>query len=465
MEPFAVRGFNPCESLLRHSPEQLRTFIRRMKTLRMNTIIIHYDYGWTRYKDIILEECRKAGIDIILMTFGPRTFYGLTGWKTQWFAKNEEGKPWFTEPACELHPCAFEPEAREAFRAGAVKWLKSLPPEIKHVHMRAGDGIYFCKCEKCRDLPEYEKWQPFVDIFTEAVLSCRPDLKFETDVYYGRYRIPEHHDAFHKMSSIMYDTFYRHPFYELGSCRDTVNTELMQYADPQHIGDAVTPCDFHLKRLREWTKTFPEKVYIHENCMGQSYCGVFQRGTGAYLKDLRLYRELGVQGVCYEAYEPGYASFERNFRILADAMYDLDSVSYEPSELEKILPETGMKLFCTDPAFPLEKYLSDPIELQQVKYYRAFQTGLTPEIFRNYLSFYIEHQERFDPLFTAFFMAKWGKLYHQLSFDGLSERTLDMLSYQKLWDFMEKIPLSEDPREVTLECCRDLLEKVREYRN
>ena len=39
---FAVRGFNPCESLLRHTPEQLRRFIRRMKDLDFNTIIIHY---------------------------------------------------------------------------------------------------------------------------------------------------------------------------------------------------------------------------------------------------------------------------------------------------------------------------------------------------------------------------------------------------------------------------------------
>ena len=40
---FSVRGFNPCESLLRHTPEQLRRFIRRMKQLNFNTIIIHYD--------------------------------------------------------------------------------------------------------------------------------------------------------------------------------------------------------------------------------------------------------------------------------------------------------------------------------------------------------------------------------------------------------------------------------------
>ena len=92
MEPFAVRGFNPCESLLRHTPEQLRRFIRRMKTLKMNTIIIHYDYGWTRYKDLILEACAASDINIILMTFGPRTFFRYSNWKKEWFAKDPAGK-------------------------------------------------------------------------------------------------------------------------------------------------------------------------------------------------------------------------------------------------------------------------------------------------------------------------------------------------------------------------------------
>ena len=62
-EPFAVRGFNPCESLLRHTPEQLRRFIRRMKTLNFNTIIIHYDYGWKRYR--VLDESLDLAYEIL----------------------------------------------------------------------------------------------------------------------------------------------------------------------------------------------------------------------------------------------------------------------------------------------------------------------------------------------------------------------------------------------------------------
>ena len=114
MEPFAIRGFNPCESLLRHTPEQLRRFIRRMKTLKMNTIIIHYDYGWKRYKDLILEECAASDINIILMTFGPRTFFRYSNWKKEWFAKDLTGRPYCSNLECETYPCRFEKEALDA---------------------------------------------------------------------------------------------------------------------------------------------------------------------------------------------------------------------------------------------------------------------------------------------------------------------------------------------------------------
>ena len=136
-DPFAVRGFNMCESLLRHTPEQLRRFLRRMKGLGLNSLIVHYDYGWRRYREIILEECRNAGVEITLMTFGPRTFFSLMPWSESWFAKDETGRPFTRRLECETQPCPFAPGALDAFEEGAYLWLKQLPPEIKRVHMRA----------------------------------------------------------------------------------------------------------------------------------------------------------------------------------------------------------------------------------------------------------------------------------------------------------------------------------------
>ena len=457
MNTFAVRGFNLCESILRHSPEQLRTFIRRMKNLRMNTLIVHYDYGWKRYHELIMEECAAAGVEITLMTFGPRTFFAYTPWKKQWFAKNQDGIPFSDKLECETFPCRFEAEALAAYHYGAERWLKSLPLQIKRVHMRASDGLMFCQCEKCRPLLDHEKWQPFIEIFMEAVANVRSDLAFETDVYVRRYNIPENQAPFQSMSRIMYDTFYRHPFYPIGSEKDVINREnLLLGAATEKNPDAPTPNSYHLNRLKEWTTAFPGKTYIHENAMGQSLFGTFQHNTGVLLKDQRLYRKLNVQGICYEAYEPGYSGFEDMFKTLSTAMIDPNAVDYEPSALETCLTQSRMRLFCDEPDFPLEKYISDPFQLRQASLYREFQCALSPVLFRKYLDFAFEFPERLDPLMIGFGIAKAGLVFRKIRFENLSPEAKDCISRRKLWDFMEDIPLTESPLAV----CWTLLEEL-----
>ncbi len=442
---FLIRGFNPCESLLRHTPEQLRRFIRRMRDLQMNTIIIHYDYGWKRYRDLILEETEKAGIEITLMTFGPRTFWGYTDWKLEWFARKEDGTAFTRELECETHPCRFQREGLEAFVYGAKEWLKSLPSWITRVHMRAADGLNYCRCEQCRCLPEQEKWQPFIEAFVNAVLEIRPDLKFETDVYVKRYNIPENPSAHRKMHRIMYDTFWRQYHVPIGM--ESWNKEVMQYLATEKNPDADSPNVYHANRLKEWCVRMPGKVYVHENAMQQSLQGVFQHNTGVMLKDLELYRWLGVRGVCYEAYEPGYASFAKHFEILAKAMVDIENAKdYQETELEKELRSNWqMGRFCDDPGFPLEKFIDDPLERTHIEHFRRCFVEPSLQAYRDYVNFAFEHEERFDAIFIGFFNAKWGMYKGKLDFSEVSEEARYMLSHRKLWDFMEKIPADKDP--------------------
>lgn len=457
MKPFEIRGFNPCESLLRHTPEQLRRFIRRMKKLNMNTIIIHYDYGWKRYRDLILEECRAAGVNIILMTFGPRTFLSYSDWKHSYFAKNTNGEPFTKRLECETYPCCFEPEALAAYAYGARQWLKELPPEIKHVHMRAADGLMFCQCPKCRALPQNEKWQPFVDIFTQAVLEVRSDLKFETDVYVKRYRIPEKAQAFQQMTNIMYDTFYRKPTHTLANCTFPDPELAKEAADAilEKEVDADSANTYHFKRLQEWSRAFPQKVYVHENAMIQGSFGVFQHGTWSYLQDLETFRKLGLQGVCYEAYEPGYSNFEEMFEILAKALNG-EEVNYQPTETELLLRSQSGEFVGCD--FPAEKYLTDPVKLKHALYYRDFIRNPDAKAYRALLTLALENEDVLDPLFIGFRGATYGMAEGKLTFDRkqLSPAAADLLSRRKLWDFMEEIPLNEDPYKI----CRDLMTEL-----
>ena len=455
-ELFAVRGFNPCESLLRHTPEELRRFIRRMKSLDFNTVIIHYDYGWKRYRDLILEECRKAGVEITLMTFGPRTFFKYGNWKKEYAARKEDGS-FFTEILeCETYPCRFAPGALEAFEEGARAWLAELPPEIRRIHMRAADGRDLCRCPRCRVLPFQERWNPFVERFVRAVQEKRPDLKFESDVYTLRYDLPENRQVWEAMSRIMFDTFPRTPTFPLGSGEDRKSRGVIRKA----YGSGNEPEDLTantamLRKLEEWNRAFPGKVYIHENVMKQGYCGNFQYGTLSYLEDLKTLRTLGVQGVCFEAYEPGYGGFAGLFDLLAKAMKG-EEVSYTPCELDRIARERAMDWFCDEPDVPLERYITDPLLLKSQQFYQKRVTGLSPAFFRAYVTFALENADKLDALFIGFVQARNHLRAGKVTFRNLSPEAEKMLRSRKLWDFMEEIPADEDPRAV----CRGLIEEL-----
>ena len=460
MEPFAVRGFNPCESLLRHTPEQLRRFLRRMKTLNMNTIIIHYDYGWQRHKELILEECAAANINIILMTFGPRTFLNYSNWKKEWFAKDENGKPYCDRLECETYPCRYQPEALEAYAYGAREWLKSLPPQIKHVHMRAADGIMFCQCEKCRMITDHEKWQPFVDIFAEAVMDVRPDLAFETDIYVKRYHIPGNHVPFRNMKNIMYDTFYRSTHYPIGY--GEYESPALEWAKTVYDTDSTSrsPNEYHLARLKEWTSTFPGKVYIHENSMAQGLHGTFTHATGVNLKDLKLYRELGVQGVCYEAYEPAYVNFADMFEVVARALNG-EEVEWQETAVEKFLRENRPEFTWNGiPDEFFDKMIPNPVLRQHYKYYRNHWNNPTLKNAKEYMKFLFEHEDTLDPINAGHGIITAGPRTKAYFYPDMTPVEKDFLTRRKLWDFMEDIPMDQDPIKVCKELIFGMLDRA-----
>lgn len=464
MESFAIRGFNPCESLLRHTPEQLRRFIRRMKTLNMNTIIIHYDYGWNRYKDLIMEECAAANVNIILMTFGPRTFLSYSPWKKEWFAKDPDGNPYTDRLECETYPCRYQPEVLEAYAYGARQWLKSLPPQIKHVHMRAADGIMFCQCEKCRLLTEHERWQPFVDIFADAVMDVRPDLGFETDVYVKRYHIPENHVPFQNMKNIMYDTFYRSTHYPIGfTGYRSQGLEWAKCTYDTDVDTSLTANHYHYNRMKEWTSTFPGKTYIHENAMGQSLFGLFTHSTTVNLKDLEIYRDLGIQGVCYEAYEPAYVNFAEMFEVLAKAMNG-EKVDWKPTATEDYYRNKSITYTWQEAADEAEiDSLPDltPDQKENIKLYWKFGREHSLKNARDYWKYLVDRKDSLDFIFAGCSIARTGLSEKAgYCYPELTPVEKDFLTRRKLWDFMEDIPMDQDPVQVCENIVTGLLDKA-----
>ena len=427
MTPFAIRGFNMCESLLRHSPEQLRTFFRRMKTLELNTVIIHYDYGWKYYRELIQKECAENGINITLMTFGPRTFFSLAGGEKKHFAKDENGIPFTDYPECETHPCFSDPEALTVFCRGAEMWLRSLPKEIRRVHMRAGDGILFCRCPACRGKNIPDLWHPFVAGFIRAAKKIRPDLELESDVYYSRYNLPSDCSAYDGLDGIMFDPFPRSPLYPLDG------------------GDAAPETHRMLsEKLQMWCRRFPGKVYIHENAMKQGFFGIFQHGTAAALQDLKLFRSLGVAGVCYEAYEPAYRSFSGMFETLAGKLAGRHTeIAADP--IADWCCDNGVQQWCSSVSHAPERFLAPGDDLEYAKLICEAHSGvINCAFFRRYAEFVLARRERFDWIYGCFTLARRGRLAGTLQFRELSPDAGAFVRRKKLWDFLEELPSKND---------------------
>ena len=116
------------------------------------------------------------------------------------------------------------------------------------------------------------------------------------------------------------------------------------------------------------------------------------------------------------------------------------------------MPESNMKYFCTSPAFPLEKHL-DEIQCDLVRFHLDAQKGLTATQFRQLVEFEWNHENLLDPVLVGYAAARSGMASGTLGFKGLSEQASDFISRRKLWDFMEEIPLEDDPRDI----CRKLI--------
>ncbi len=465
MSTFRIRGLNLVESVLRHDEGQLRRFIRRMKDLHLNTLMTYYDYGWSRYGKLIIEETSFAGVDLCLAVFAPRTFFSYAGWRAEWSAKNPDGSAKFNKLECETKPCRFEPEAMEAYKFGVEQWLSQLPPEIKHVHIRSGDGIQFCECPRCKNLPAQEQWQPFLDAFAEVLLEIRPQLSFEVDVYVKRYQLPEQFAAQRRASRIMFDTFGRQGFVPLG--KKSWNTDVMSLYVSEPYPNDYSPNEYLCDKLREWNTELPKKVYVHENLMGQGLLSINQHNTGVLLEDLKTYREIGVQGVAYEAYEPGFEHFAEQISILSQAMNDIKFADeYIPDELEKELTGGGwrMSMFCNDIAFPVDKYIKDPVVRQHIKNYRDFLNNPNTKHLRKLVEFVFENDKRFDFLFAGFHGCDYARVVGNVDFSDASEHSQFMLAHRKLWDFMETIPADANPRSITRELILDAVAHAKDRR-
>ncbi len=412
---FSIRGVNPCESLSRHTPEQLKKFIDRCGRWRFNTIIIHTQYGYWKNRKLIEEECAKRGIEQVFYTYYNLAFckYNIR----EDFARREDGSiiPKGDKLECADRLCVSNPEGLARYRRGLVEYLAE-HPELDDMMFATSDDFDYCRCGKCVKLDPVAQCEVLFNDFFDAASDRRRELL----LYYLRYHLPGDLNRVKKLDKIMFDT---HPRDREFSLKDpegkSVSREpgLMATVDKRAAGCS---CNTYLyDRLRDWREAYPGKLYVFENFMMQCMYGVPTFNLKVYLQDLRDFATLGIDGVVYEAFEPGINGMLPVLNQVSRAMWDLKKDwSLTPAE-ENDRPDYA------------EFY-------RLVGIYRREKSPASYIALMDYL-FSRPDREEFDYRYIGF-NALWN-VQKKHGFFQIGDPVADLfLSTHKLWDFMEKTP-------------------------
>ena len=88
--------------------------------------------------------------------------------------------------------------------------------------------------------------------------------------------------------------------------------------------------------------------------------------------------------------------------------------------------------------------------------FRRFWLAPDFEIFREFLEFAFEYEGKLDFIYTGSIILKNYYRNRIIKYASLEPEEKDFLTRRKLWDFMEDIPSSQDPRKV----CKNLIETL-----
>ena len=443
---FAIRGLNPCESLARHTDEQITTLIDRMGRWRMNTLIIHSNYGFLSRRQIILRETQKRGIEIVHYTYSNLCF--LEGMPARYFAKDEHGEPKWQSLQCETRLCVSDAAGLGQYRHNVRKYLAGHPDYTRMLFCTA-DGGELCQCKKCRDLGPMAQWQAIFDPFFDEAQESR---HLEMLSYVQRFRVPTDRARISRLDRVLFDTHLRFPRTPLGQAHEWMKQGLRHCYPPEFdpICDARgdQPINqYLLDRLVDWRAAFTGQLYVFENLMIQGLWGCPRPNTSIYLEDLRTFKKLGLNEVVYEAFEPGIKPFLPTFEAIAQMQWDLE-YPYQRDALEERYVSEG----ATDGDFLAAHPGHEKWAELRGNYPRSELAGLlyryhrdpSAAICREVLNYILNHPERedFDWIYVAHAAlkkaAKLGVLEPRNPEEG------DFLNLKKLWDFQERYSPGRD---------------------
>src|SRR5690606_36736859 len=142
----------------------------------------------------------------------------------------------------------------------------------------------------------------------DVVRSLQKGLKLHYLSYVWRYQVPRRPRMLAQLDGVMFDTHQRYRWRPIGEAHDlTEYNRLEAQADPRA---AEVPLNVYLhEQLRAWREVCAGELYVFENLMLHGSISCPQPYTPQMLADLDLFERERVDGVIYEAFEPGIAGF------------------------------------------------------------------------------------------------------------------------------------------------------------
>ena len=175
---------------------------------------------------------------------------------------------------------------------------------------------------------------------------------------------------------------------------------------------------------------------------------------------MKLFRSLGVAGVCYEAYEPGYRGFAGMFETLAKGLSGKDSAS-TADRVADWCCMNGVQMWCNAVSHAPERFMEPGQDLEYAKLICEAHSGvINASFYRRYADFVLSNRERFDWIYGCFTFARRGQLAGTLKFENLSPVARDFSRRKKLWDFLEDLPPGSDYPTTVEKIVKELCSKA-----
>lgn len=472
----SIRGINICESLLRHTPEQIESLLDRMAAWKFNTLLIHDAYGFRKYGALISSLCADRSIRLVHYLQTSLVF--LEGVSPDRFAKNASGDP-LTPTLCnESRLCVSDPVSVECFREGARRFFSKVPGDhLSTWLLMDADGYGYCQCANCARLGPVEQWNRLFPIAIDEARATGKPLVFWYLSYVWRYRLPADLRPFDHVEAVLFDTHQRCRWAPMGEPHAlSVFNELEAEADPVA---RETPLNVYLAdRLADWRRAFSGKVVVFENLMLQGSISCPQPYTPQLLSDIEHYRSNGVDGLILEAFEPGIQSFARQIDALAGRMLNPQFPVTAQTRIEQACAfflrkespqrfnyknQFNVLAWLTSEKFDgvglLRDHLQDDILLLYATHLRAFLLSRSSADCARVVLFALDHKARLDWVMIAFNLLRAIEPPLNPCESSPLLSAIRFLTHDKLWDWMEPLeaPLDEADKVIRsiLECRRE----------